>query len=264
MLNTVQEGLNGVQVNLNIVQSQVRLEAMALSRDEVVQGALALLEKVGLDALTMRRLAEALGVQAGAIYWHFKNKQELVDAMADAMMAGLGTPLPLGTWQEQLAELARRMAAALLKRRDAARLASQALKPGPHSLNNGELMLRIIASSGRSQKAVMWAASVVGYYILGFVTDMQAQADAVQRRGLLRLIRDFKRELSPKAYPELSKFTAKQLTDMVKGKQAQERFEYGLQAILRGISGATVVEGEGVEADGAAKAVRARRPYRRR
>jgi TetR/AcrR family tetracycline transcriptional repressor len=237
---------------------------MALSRDEVVQGALTLLDKVGLDALTMRRLAEALGVQAGAIYWHFKNKQELVDAMADALMAGLTTPPPTGTWQEQLAELARRMAAALLQRRDAARLASQALKPGPNSLENGELMLRIIASSGRSDKAGIWTASVVGYYILGFVTDMQAQADAVQRRGLLRLVREFRRELDPDAYPELSKFTAKQLADMVKGKQAQERFEYGLQAIVRGLSGATAVEGEaGAEAaEGAAKPVR--KPHRRR
>jgi TetR/AcrR family tetracycline transcriptional repressor len=245
---------------------------MALSREEVLAGALTLLDKVGLDALTMRRLAEALGVQAGAIYWHFKNKQELVDAMADALLDGLTTPPLTGTWDQQLGELARRMAAALLKRRDAARLTSHALRPGPNSLAYGESMLRIIASSGRSQEAVLWTASVIGYYTVGFVTDVQAQADAVRRRGLDRLIRDFQAELDPAAYPEISKFTPKQLTDMVKGKQAQARFDFGLDVILRGLTnGAATAAASSAEAESssagvaaAAKPPRARRPYRRR
>jgi TetR/AcrR family tetracycline transcriptional repressor len=233
---------------------------MALDREEVVEGALALLDKVGYEALTMRRLAQALGVQAGAIYWHFKNKQELVDAMADAMMAGLLTVPLEGSWEDQLRELTRRSAAALLKRRDAARLSSQALKPGPNSLEFGEAMLRIIAASGRSSEAALWTASVVGYYLLGFVTDMQAQADAVQRRGLVQLIRDFKKEVDPEAYPELAKFSAKQLSDMVKGKQAQARFEFGLDVIMRGLSGADGQAGVAT----AAPVRRARRPQRRR
>ncbi|HEX6836091.1 MAG TPA: helix-turn-helix domain-containing protein, partial [Polyangia bacterium] len=53
---------------------------MALSREDVLAGAMRLLDEVGLDALTMRRLAEELDVQAGAIYYHFKDKQELLDA----------------------------------------------------------------------------------------------------------------------------------------------------------------------------------------
>jgi TetR/AcrR family tetracycline transcriptional repressor len=254
---------------------------MALSRDEVVNGALDLLDKVGLEALTMRRLAQALGVQAGAIYWHFKNKQELVDAMADEMMADLLSPSLTGSWDEQLAEIARRMAAALLKRRDAARLSSQALKPGPHSLKNGEAMLRLLAMSGRSPEVGIWSASVIGYYILGFVTDVQAQADAVQRRGLLQLIREFKRDLDADAYPELAKFTPKQFADMVKGKQAGERFEFGLQAILRGLGIAAATPSQATAtatatatemtkralaaaAGTALKPARARKPYRRR
>ena len=118
---------------------------MPLSRDEVLEGALALLDEVGLDALTMRRLAESLGVQAGAIYWHFTDKQALLDAMIDAMLAGLLEPPLTGAWDAQLAELSRRLAAAMLRRRDGARLATQALRPGPNSLELSEAMMQIAA-----------------------------------------------------------------------------------------------------------------------
>jgi TetR/AcrR family tetracycline transcriptional repressor len=83
-----------------------------LSRDEVMAGALALLDEAGLDELSMRSLARSLGVQAGAIYWHFKDRQDLEDAMVEAMFHGLIEPPPRGRWQEQISELCRRMAAA--------------------------------------------------------------------------------------------------------------------------------------------------------
>ncbi len=76
---------------------------MPLSREEVIRGALALLDKVGLDALTMRRLAGALDVRAGAIYWHFADRQELEDAMVDAMLADVLAPPLLGPWEQKLA-----------------------------------------------------------------------------------------------------------------------------------------------------------------
>ncbi len=62
---------------------------MRLTRDQVVGVALDLLDEVGLDNLTMRRLAAALGVKNGATYWHFPSKQALLEAMADAMLGGL-------------------------------------------------------------------------------------------------------------------------------------------------------------------------------
>ena len=59
---------------------------MRLRREHVVDVAIALLDADGLDALTMRKLATRLGVQAGALYWHFANKRALLDAMADRFL----------------------------------------------------------------------------------------------------------------------------------------------------------------------------------
>ena len=64
---------------------------MALDRTKMIAAALELLDEEGLEGLTLRRLATKLKVQAPAIYWHFKNKQELLDEMASSVFrAGMG------------------------------------------------------------------------------------------------------------------------------------------------------------------------------
>src|SRR5476649_1096513 len=89
--------------------------AMRLERQMVVRAALDLLNKVGMDGLTTRRLAEELGVQGPALYWHFKNKQELIDEMARALMAdSFGPFTPGDDWSQWLADGARRMRRVLL------------------------------------------------------------------------------------------------------------------------------------------------------
>ena len=75
-------------------------------------------------------------------------------------MTGLLEPPLTGAWDAQLAELTRRMAAAMLRRRDGARLATKALRPGPNSLELSEAMMQILRKSGRSGRATLWAAAV--------------------------------------------------------------------------------------------------------
>jgi AcrR family transcriptional regulator len=73
----------------------------------VVRAALLLLDEVGLDDLTMRRLAERLGVKAASLYRHVRDKQELLVLLADEICAGVPTALPEGPWREQFATLMR-------------------------------------------------------------------------------------------------------------------------------------------------------------
>jgi TetR/AcrR family tetracycline transcriptional repressor len=207
---------------------------MPLSRDEVLEGALALLDNEGLDALTMRRLAKVLGVQAGAIYWHFADKQALLDAMIEVMLAGLVEPAPKGKWDEQVAELMRRMAAAMLRLRDGARLATLTVRPGPNSLQIAEAVMQALQKSGRSAQATLWAGSVLGYYVLGYVTDLQA-TEAAKARGLMSAVRGLRDMLDPEQYPVMYGISDTTLKQMIEGRDASARFEFGLQAILRGL-----------------------------
>ncbi len=59
---------------------------MAVTRDDVVQTAIQLLQEVGLDWPTLRRLATELGISAPTLYWHVKDKRELLDLMSEAMV----------------------------------------------------------------------------------------------------------------------------------------------------------------------------------
>src|SRR5918999_4997366 len=99
-----------------------------LTRETIVETAVGLLNGVGLDGLTMRRLAAELGVQNPALYWHFRNKQELLDEMADAMVvgAGMGPPRDGESWQDWLLRRSRAYRDSVLSYRDGARIVSRA------------------------------------------------------------------------------------------------------------------------------------------
>jgi TetR/AcrR family transcriptional regulator, tetracycline repressor protein len=207
---------------------------MALSRTEVLDGAMRVLDEVGLEGLTMRRLADALGVQAGAIYWHFANKQDLYDAMNDAMMVGLDEPPLKGPWDVQLAELARRLAGAWARRRDGARLATLGLRPGPNALAVSEKMLRIVRDAGFPKDVTIWATSVLGYYLLGYVTDVQA-LQAAKARGLESVLRAFEKGIDREQYPFLFELTSAGIMQMMSKRAFETRFEFGLKVILDGL-----------------------------
>jgi AcrR family transcriptional regulator len=98
-----------------------------LDRTRVADTALRLLNEVGLDGLTLRAIARELDVKAPALYWHFKDKQALLDEMATEMYRRMvaGTPLDPGdTWRERLLKTNRGLRAALRGYRDGAKVFS--------------------------------------------------------------------------------------------------------------------------------------------
>lgn len=226
---------------------------MPLSRDEVLQGALRLVDAEGLDALTMRRLATELGVQAGAIYWHFADKQALYDAMVDDAMGGLLEPPLTGGWDRQLAEITRRIATRLAERRDGAVLATKALRPGPNGLAVSEKMLAIARGAGFSKEATVWATSVLGYYVLGYVTDVQA-TEAAKARGLHAVMRTFEKTLDRDRFPQLAALGSDGFEMMTTAREFRTRFEFGLEVILAGLRRARRASASGRKRRAPAKA----------
>ncbi len=96
---------------------------MALSREAIVRAASGILDDYGLGDLSMRRVADALGVQAGALYYHVPNKQSLLAAVADEILGGMVAAGSLAQW----AAAYRR---ALLSHRDGAELVASSLAMG--------------------------------------------------------------------------------------------------------------------------------------
>ena len=111
-----------------------------LQPNTVIRAALDLLNEVGVDGLTTRKLAERLGVQQPALYWHFRNKRALLDALAEAMLAENHTPsVPRAydDWRSFLIGIARRFTQALPAYRAGARIHS-GTRPGPPQMATAE------------------------------------------------------------------------------------------------------------------------------
>lgn len=154
---------------------------MALERETVVRAALVLLNDVGLDGLTVRRLAEHLGVQNPALYWHFKNKQDLLDEMAKTMIAdafaGLKPPATNEQWPDWLAEVAERFHLTLLTHRDGARIIAAADLTKSALLGIEELALSVLTTAGFDLRAALMGIVTIFDYALGAAFEEQSEPD---------------------------------------------------------------------------------------
>jgi AcrR family transcriptional regulator len=118
-----------------------------LDRGSVLRAGLELADQSGLDALTLRRLADRLGVTPMALYRHVADKGDLLDGVADLLYAELDVPEPEPDWWPGLAALARSVRRVLLAHPGTAPLFSRPLA-GPHSVRLGEALLGALRRAG--------------------------------------------------------------------------------------------------------------------
>ncbi|MET9892827.1 TetR/AcrR family transcriptional regulator C-terminal domain-containing protein [Streptomyces sp. NPDC006465] len=147
-----------------------------LDKKQVVETALRLLNETGLDGLTLRAIAKELNVQAPALYWHFKNKQELLDEMATEMyrrMVEDAGAAPGAGWRERLVAANRGLRAALLSYRDGAKVFSGSRFTGTLHAVEMERTLRLFTESGFTLTQAVRATSTTYLYTIGFVTEEQ-------------------------------------------------------------------------------------------
>lgn len=200
-----------------------------LDRPQVVQAALALLDEVGLDGLTMRRLADRLGIKAASLYWHVRDKDDLLQLLADAICAPMQSPDPALPWRERLAAAGRDYRRMLLAHRDAGRvLASSGAPSGPNRLRLVESVLRTLLDAGFSPRDAAYAAFVLNDYGALFVMEEQQFAEAAQQDS--EAGQRWVSMLPPDAYPSI-RAVAPYLVD----GNTDQRFEFGLHILLDGL-----------------------------
>ena len=151
---------------------------MAVTRDEIVAAALAQLDKAGLDGLTLRRLAERLGIRAPTLYWHVRDKRELMDLIAGAVMdealAGWREPQPGQAWWEWLAGRTRAIRAGLLAHRDSA-LVLAGNRPVGSSVPDVERQLAILTEAGFRPEDAVLALLSLSAFAIGEALDTQRE-----------------------------------------------------------------------------------------
>ncbi|GAA0303001.1 TetR/AcrR family transcriptional regulator [Streptomyces polychromogenes] len=147
-----------------------------LDKTQAVDTSLRLLNEVGLDGLSLRAIAKELDVQAPALYWHFKNKQELLDEMATEMYRRMTADSPLApglSWQDRLLAVNRGLRTALLRYRDGAKVFSGSRFTGTEHAVQMEANLRALTGAGFTLQQAVRATTTAYFFTLGFVTEEQ-------------------------------------------------------------------------------------------
>jgi len=212
-----------------------RRKRQPLDRAQIVRAALALLDEVGLDDLTMRRLAEKLGVKAASLYRHVRDKEELLVLLADEITGEIPVVEPRGSWKEQLVEMARNVRRGLLAHRDGARLLASTAPFGPQRLRHIEAVLRTLRSAGLSGGDAARAAYHMNNLVTEFVADegrfdQQAEAMGTTRRKMLGEARRYFSSLPKDEFPNIVELAADLADD-----DADGLFQFGVQVWLRAI-----------------------------
>ncbi|TRW83266.1 TetR family transcriptional regulator [Mycolicibacterium sp. 018/SC-01/001] len=148
---------------------------MQLHKRDVIAAATSLLDDYGLADLSMRRLARELEVSPGALYWHFANKQQLLGAVADHVLAAVAPPT--GDWRTRVVALCRQVRDALLSHTDGAELVSASFAAAESAVMTDVVrqLTDAAAEAGVPTANAELTARTVVYYVLGFTVDEQSR-----------------------------------------------------------------------------------------
>jgi TetR/AcrR family transcriptional regulator, tetracycline repressor protein len=206
---------------------------VAVTRDEIVRVALRLLDDGGLAAVTLRKVAGELGVQAPALYWHVRNKRELLDLMAEELVSAVtmpAEPAPGQAWWDWLTERTRAAFEGLRAHRDSA-LVTAGNRPTWRSLPLIEQQLAALVSVGFPAGEALQAMLSLGAFVLGSALEEQSEfsrpyeQDAERREALAEQMRSEDTRLP----------TLAAAMSAMKDQGGPEGFEYGLRLIVWGL-----------------------------
>jgi TetR/AcrR family tetracycline transcriptional repressor len=212
-----------------------RRQRRTLDQAQVVKAAIALLDEVGLDDLTMRLLASRLGVKAASLYRHVRNKEELLALLGDEISAGIPLPESSGNWREQLTRMAWNVRRGLLAHRDAARVLASTPPAGSRRLRHIEAVLRTLLEAGLRDRDAVRAAYHLNNFVTEFAADEARFAAFAATPGLSRrkLLAEARRQF--KALPKDEYPTLVALADALTEDAQDELFQFGIDMCLRGI-----------------------------
>jgi AcrR family transcriptional regulator len=222
-----------------------------LSRDAIVAAALEIARTDGVEALTMRRVADALDTGPASLYVYVADRRELQELVFDAAIGTVEIPpLEPENWREQLKELARRMVKMMAEDFPGmAIMAMSHIPSGENAMRGVEAMLTLLKAGGASDQAAAYAGDLLSLYITAIAYEESLYAKLYsdpdhERQEVERLAERFA-SLNAERFPTMAAIGPA----MTRG-DGRERFELGLDVIINGLL-ATPMEGRLTHSPGA-------------
>ncbi len=209
-----------------------RERRIPLNRERVLETAMELADQGGLESLSMRKLGQELGVEAMALYHHFTNKEDLVDAMVDIVFGEVELPSAGPDWSTAMRRRAISLRDALGRHRWAIGLMESRRHPGPAGLRHHDLMIGSLRSAGFDLTMAAHAYSALDSYIYGFaLTKMNLPFETGDE--VAEVAQTMLAPFDPDEYPNLVAFITGHA--MQPGYDYEDEFEYGLDIVLDGL-----------------------------
>jgi AcrR family transcriptional regulator len=198
-----------------------------LSRERILEAAVRLADEGGIEAVSMRKLGRALGVEAMSLYNHVANKDDLLDGIVDRVLSEFELPSE-SDWSEALRRTAISAHEALLRHPWACTLIMSRFRPG--RIRYIEWILGRLREAGFSAEITYHAYHTLDSHILGFT--LWELGHSVDSEELEQAVATFLRE-SIHEYPHLAEHMQQHLSDSRRDEEGE--FEFGLRLILEGL-----------------------------
>lgn len=210
-----------------------------LTRERVIEGALELADQIGIEAFTMRRLAEALGVSPMTIYHYVSGKDEIIDSLVDAVFAEIELPPRDIEWKPAIRR--RCVSARLVLNRHpwAPPLMESRTSPGPATLRHHDEVLGCFRRGGLSIQMTAHAYAILDSFLYGFALE-EANLPSGGGEGIGDLADEFLAAFPADEYPYLMELTTQHVSQP--GYSFANSFDFGLDLIIDGLDAAAARE----------------------
>src|SRR5215467_7285002 len=200
-----------------------------LSRDQVLRAAVALADEGGIEALSMRKLGEAVGVEAMSLYNHVASKGDLLDGMVDIVFGEIGLPAGDVGWKATMRQRAVSVREALTRHRWAIGLMESRRSPGPATLRHHDAVLGCLREAGFSIGLSAHAYSLLDSYIYGFALQ-EASLPFGNEEETAQVTEEIMGAMPTGEYPYLAEMATAHV--LQPGYEYGHEFETGLDLIL--------------------------------
>ena len=206
---------------------------IALNRERVLEAGVALADREGIEALSMRRLGQEVGVEAMSLYNHVRNKDELLNGMVDIVFSEIDLPAAGEDWPTAMRRRAISARHALKRHPWAIGLMESRAQPGPATLRHHDSVLRNLREGGMSIEMAAHAYSLVDSYIYGFTLNEQSLPFDSSPAKVAEVAGNIMREMPAGEYPYLTEMAVEHA--MKPGYDYGDEFEFGLKMIIDGL-----------------------------
>ncbi len=199
---------------------------MALNRERIIEAALDVVDRDGWDGLSMRRLADKLGVGTMTLYGHFRDKRDLLDAVNDAAIAEAELPPLRGSWRQRIQQLIAHARELFSRHPCVVEIWARQPVLGTGALRWVEAGLETLEQAGFEPEDAVKAFRLLVVYTYGFTLFSRPRADAATREKTRAALASLSGELYPRLREAAAPFAA--------AMASEEAFAYGLERILDG------------------------------